>query len=73
METVLTGMLLNVPDPVLNVFKALFIRYVVNEHDPHGAAVIGRCYGAESLLARGVPVLVKIGGFTLKIVVFLVN
>ena len=49
------GVLLDVPDPVLDVVEALLVGDVVDEHDAHGAAVVGRRDRAEALLARGVP------------------
>ena len=49
------GVLLNVPDPVLDVVKALLVGDVIHEHDPHGPAIVGRGDGAEALLARSVP------------------
>ena len=48
-------MLFNVPDPVLDVVEALLVGDVVDQHDAHGAAVVGRGDGAESLLPRSVP------------------
>ena len=51
------GVLLDVPDPVLDVVKALLVGDVVDEHDAHGAAVVGRGDGAEPLLPRRVPYL----------------
>ena len=48
-------MLLDVPDPVLDVVEALLIGDVVHQHDAHGAAVVGRGDGPEPLLSRRVP------------------
>ena len=47
--------LLDVPDPVLDVVEALLVGDVVDEHDTHGSAVVGRGDGPESLLSRCVP------------------
>ena len=48
-------MLFNVPDPVLDVVEALLVGDVVNEHDAHGAAIVGRRDRAEPLLPGCVP------------------
>lgn len=48
-------MLFNIPNPILDILKTLFICYVIDEHDAHCAAVVGRRYGAEALLPSGVP------------------
>ena len=48
-------MLLDVPDPVLDVVEALLVGDVVHQHDAHGAAVVGRGDGPEPLLSRRVP------------------
>ena len=48
-------MLFNVPDPVLDVVEALLVGDVVDQHDAHGAAVVGGGDGAEPLLASCVP------------------
>ena len=48
-------MFLNVPDPVLDVVKALLVGDVVDEHDAHGPSVVGRRDRSEALLARRVP------------------
>ena len=48
-------MLLNVPDPVLDVVEALLVGDVVDEHDAHRATVVGRGDRAEPLLPGSVP------------------
>ena len=48
-------MLLDVPDPVLDVVEALLVGDVVHQHDPHGSSVVGGGNGSESLLPRSVP------------------
>ena len=50
-------MLLNVPDPVLDIVKTLLIGDVIHQHDPHCPPVVGRGDGPESLLASRVPYL----------------
>ena len=50
-----TCMLLNIPDPVLDVVKTLLIGDVIDQHDPHGPPVVGRGDGPEPLLACRVP------------------
>ena len=50
-----TSVLFNVPDPVLDVVEALLVGDVVDQHDAHGAAVVGGGDGAEPLLASCVP------------------
>jgi len=52
-----TGVLLNVPDPVLDVIETLLVGDIVDQHDPHGAPVVGSSDGSESLLSRCVPYL----------------
>ena len=47
--------LLDIPDPVLDVVEALLVGDVVDEHDAHRPAVVGRGDGAEPLLPGGVP------------------
>ena len=49
------GVLLDVSDPVLDVVEALLVRDVVDEHDAHGAPVVGRGDRPEPLLTRRVP------------------
>merc|ERR1719245_1637304 len=49
------GVLLDVPDPVLDVVEALLVGDVVLQHDPHGSSVVGGGNGSESLLSRSVP------------------
>lgn len=49
------GVLLDIPDPVLDVFKGLLLGYVIDQHDAHGASVIGRCDCSKTLLAGSVP------------------
>ena len=48
-------MLFNIPDPVLDVVKALLVGDVVHEHDAHRAPVVGRGDRAEPLLSGRVP------------------
>ena len=48
-------MLLDVPDPVLDVVETLLVGDVVHKHDAHGAAVVGRRDRPEPLLTRRVP------------------
>ena len=49
------GVLLDVPDPVLDVVETLLVGDVVHQHDAHGAAVVGRRDRPEPLLTRRVP------------------
>jgi hypothetical protein len=35
--------------------ERLFVRYVVNQQNTHGASVVGRCDGSESFLSGGIP------------------
>jgi len=49
------GVLLNVPDPVLDIVKGLLVGDVVHQHNAHGSSVVGRGDGPEPLLAGGVP------------------
>ncbi len=48
-----------IAQPSTYIVKRLTIRYVVDEHDAHGASVEACCYGLEALLTRGVPFFVK--------------
>lgn len=48
---VLVGVLVDVPQPFDDVLEALFVRYVVDEHDAHGAAIVRRGDCVETLLA----------------------
>ncbi len=48
-------MLLNVPDPVLDVVEALLVGDVVYQHDSHRASIVGSRDGAEALLACRIP------------------
>ena len=50
-----TGMLLNIPDPVLDVIEAFLVGDVVDKHDAHGPSVVGGGDGSEPLLAGSVP------------------
>ena len=49
------GVLLDIPDPVLDVVEALLVGDVVHQHDAHGAPVVGRGDSPEPLLTRRVP------------------
>jgi len=51
------GVLLDVPDPVFDVVEAFLVGDIVNQHDAHGATVVGRGDGAKSLLPGRVPYL----------------
>ena len=48
-------MLLDVPDPVLDVVKTLLVGNIVDEHDAHCPAVVGCGDGPEPLLPCRVP------------------
>ena len=48
-------MLLDVPDPVLDIVETLLVGDVVHQHDAHGAAVVGSRDRPEPLLTRRVP------------------
>ena len=48
-------MLLNIPDPVLDVIEAFLVGDVVDKHDAHGPSVVGGGDGSEPLLAGSVP------------------
>ena len=48
-------MLLDVPDPVLDVVETLLVGNIIDKHDAHGPAVVGRGDGPEPLLSRRVP------------------
>ena len=50
-----SGVLFNIPNPVLDVFKAFFICDVVYEHNAHGSSIIRGCDGPEPLLTSSVP------------------
>ena len=54
---VLCRVFFNIPDPVLDVVKRLFVGDVVDEHDSHGPSVVRRRNRPETLLAGGVPYL----------------
>ena len=47
--------LLDIPDPVLDVVEALLVGDVVDEHDAHRPAIVGSGDGAEPLLPGSVP------------------
>jgi len=49
--------LINVPEPLCDVFEALRVGDIVDEHDPHRPAVVRRRYRVETLLTRRVPEL----------------
>ena len=51
------GVLLDIPDPVLDVVETLLVGNIVDQHDAHGPTVIGRGDGAEPLLTSRVPYL----------------
>lgn len=61
-----TGVLLDVPDPVLDVVETLLVGDVIHQHDAHGAPVVGRGDRPEPLLARRVPDL-QLDLFTVKL------
>ena len=52
---VLTGVQLNLADPVPHVVEALLHRAVVGQDDTHCALIVGLRYRAEPLLAGRVP------------------
>jgi len=52
---VVSGVLLDVSDPVPDVLERLLVSDVVHQQDPHGAPVIGRRYGAKPFLASSIP------------------
>ena len=54
---VLRGVFFNVSNPVLDVVERFLVGNVVDKHDAHGAAVVGRRDGTETLLAGCVPYL----------------
>ena len=60
------GVLLNVPDPVLDVVETFLVGYVVHQHDAHGSPVVGRGDRPEPLLARCVPDL-QLDLFTIQL------
>lgn len=47
--------LINVAQPFADVFKALGVGDVVDQHDAHGSSVVGGGDGVEPFLARCVP------------------
>ena len=51
----LVGVLLNVSQPLGDVVEGLGVGDVVDQHDAHRAAVVGRRDGVEPLLTGGVP------------------
>lgn len=48
--------LINVPEPLADVLKALGVGDVVHEHDSHGTPVVGCGDGVEPLLSCSIPV-----------------
>ena len=44
------GVFFDVSDPVLDVVKTLLVGNIVDEHDAHGPAVVGRGDGSEPFL-----------------------
>lgn len=56
-EAIFSTHLVYISQPLDYVLEALLVRYVIDEHYAHGAAVVGRGYRMESLLAGGVPYL----------------
>lgn len=54
-ECVSVFYLINVAQPFADVFKALGIGDVVDQHDAHGPSVVGGGDGVEPFLARCVP------------------
>ena len=69
----LPSMQVDLCNPIVDSLKRLAIGDVVDEHDAHGTAVVGRRDGAEPLLARRVPDLkldllaIKLNSSNLKI------
>lgn len=47
--------LVDVPQPLADVLKALGVADVVHQHNAHGASVVGGGDGMEPLLTRRVP------------------
>lgn len=47
--------LIDVPEPLADVLKALGVADVVDEHDAHGSSVVGGGDGVEPLLTCRVP------------------
>ena len=47
--------LINVAQPFADVFKALGVGDVVDQHDAHSSSVVGGGDGVEPFLARCVP------------------
>lgn len=47
--------LINIAQPFTDVFKALGIGDIVDQHDTHGSSVVGGGDGVEPFLARCVP------------------
>lgn len=52
---VLACVLLDVAEPGLYIFERFLVRDIVDEQDPHGAAVVHRGNGTEPLLSRSIP------------------
>ena len=48
-------MLLNVPQPLGNVVKRLCVGDIIDQHNAHRAAVVGRRDGVEPFLSGSVP------------------
>jgi hypothetical protein len=48
-------MLLYIPNPIFDVFKGLFIRNIINQHDSHCSTVVGCGYCSETFLPGSVP------------------
>lgn len=47
--------LIDVSQPFDDILEALLVRYVVDQHYAHSAAIVRRRDGVEALLAGGVP------------------
>ena len=70
------GMLLDIAQPVGDIFKTLFRGDVVNEENAHCAAIICGCNCTESLLPGCVPHLelqLKVSGFNSSLLLNLVS
>lgn len=49
--------LIDIPQPFHYIFKTFFIRYIINQHNAHGAPIIRRSDRMETLLSRRIPYL----------------
>ena len=70
---VVAGVLLDLLEPICDIVKGDLFRAVVHQYDAHCALVVGLSYGAEALLAGGVPHLqfdslaIHVDGFNLEV------